>query len=338
MTFERVIVLTFPGVSKDAWPDEFDLPVVEPLSSCTVSLVASLDNHTFHADREQAVRAGMLQAITYQDEEFKGLVAEVQASRPHAAGYAVITVQGPAELDMSQTHRDMGDVVVGFELAEKDNYREMTRDVCAAVSTALAALAHPARVEKIIDSVYFFDERGRVYYVSNVRFGNVSAALSWARPKVDRFIELCRGAAKGKMLNRSVRLLASTLAPEMDRFQRFVTVWIALELLVNKLYPQFRDQFMTETTAHACMTADTVERVRRDAATLIEKFTLIGSYLRPSEVEDDANAFSSAKRSRDLLMHTGDGADDTLPLELTTKLLVDYISEFLCPTSLSSTL
>jgi hypothetical protein len=331
-TFEHVIVMTFPGVSKDAWPPEFNLPVVKPLSSCTVNLVSALNNDLFHADREQAVRAGMLQAVTYQDEEFKALVAEVQASRPHAAGYAVITVRGPAELDMSQTHRDMGDVVVGFELAEKDNYRAMTRDVCAAVSTALAVIAHPARVERIVDSVYFFDQRERVYYVSNVRMGNVSAAVSWARPKVDRFIELCKGAANINMLNRSIRLLASTLTPEMDRFQRFMTVWTALELLINKLYPQFRDQFITEITVPPCITANTVERVRRDAATLIDKFTLIGSYLRPSEIADDVNALSSAKRSRDLLMHTGDGADDILPLEFITKLLVDYISEFVSAT------
>jgi hypothetical protein len=83
------------------------------------------------------------------------------------------------------------------------------------------------------------------------------------------------------------------------------------------------------------MTADTVERVWRDAATLMDKFRLIGSYLRPLEVADDVNAFSSAKRSRDLLMHTCEGVDDTLPLESTMKLLVDYISEFVSASSLS---
>jgi len=103
--------------------------------------------------------------------------------------------------------------------------------------------------------------------------------------------------------------------------------------LINNLYPQFRDQFITEITARPCITADTVERLQRDAATLLDKFTLIGSYVRPSEIADDVNAFSSAKRSRDLLMHTGDGADNTLPLELTTKLLVDYISEFVSASS-----
>ena len=79
------------------------------------------------------------------------------------------------------------------------------------------------------------------------------------------------GAAGINKLNWSIRLLASTLISEMDRFQRFVMVWTALELLVNKLYPQFRDQFMTETTTRPCMTADTVERVWSDAATLIDK-------------------------------------------------------------------
>ena len=210
----------------------------------------------------------MLGAVTYQDEEFKELVAEVQASRPLAAGYAVITVRGPAELDMSQTHRDMGEVVVGFDLAEKDNYRRITRDVCAAVSTALVAIAHPARVEKIVDSVYFFDGSGRAHYVSNPRFGNVTMALSWGGPKVEQFMELCQVAASDSMLKRSVRLLASTLNPEMDRFQRFVTVWTALEVLVNKLYPQFRNRFMTETTARPSMPPHTIERVLRDAANL----------------------------------------------------------------------
>ena len=187
----------------------------ESIANCNLSCFGFVS-----ADREQAVRAGMLQAVTYHDGEFKDLIAEIQASRPHAAGYAIITVRGPAELDMSQIHRDMGDVVVGFELAEKDKYREMTRNVCAAVSTALAAVGHPARVERIVDSVYFFDQHGRAHYVSNVRMGNVSASLSWARPKVDRFIELCKGAANIRMLNRSIRLLASTLTPEMDRFQK----------------------------------------------------------------------------------------------------------------------
>src|ERR1044072_4761915 len=161
--FEHIVVMTFPGVSKDAWPVEFDLPVVTPLSSCTVKFLESLDNHISHADQEQALREGMLKAVTYQDKDFKNLVAEIQARRPPdpppppperdkpllegmlkavtyqdkdfknlvaeiqarrppEAGYAVIPVRGPAELDMSQIHRDMVDVVVGFELAEKDNY------------------------------------------------------------------------------------------------------------------------------------------------------------------------------------------------------------------------
>lgn len=177
--FERVVVMTFPGLTNDALLPEFDMPIVNPPYSCTVSIVASLANCLHHADHEQAVRAGMLQAVTYKDEKFKNVLAEVQASRPRAASYVVITVRGPAELDMSQTHRDMGEVVVGFDLAEKDNYRRATEDVIAAVSTKIGEIAHPASVKKIVDSVYFFDESGRPYYVSNPRFGNASITSSW---------------------------------------------------------------------------------------------------------------------------------------------------------------
>src|ERR1044072_2443817 len=100
--FEHIVVMTFPGVSKDAWPVEFDLPVVTPLSSCTVKFLESLDNHISHADQEQALREGMLKAETYQDKDFKNLVAEIQARRPPEAGYAVITVRGPAELGKAE--------------------------------------------------------------------------------------------------------------------------------------------------------------------------------------------------------------------------------------------
>ena len=108
--------------------------------------------------------------------------AKVRATRPGAAGYAIATIRGPASLDMAQTHRDFGDVVVGFDLANKDDYRDKTRHLTAAVGAALSVVSFPARPEKVVDSVYVFDSAGD----RNCGYHDVWSGETSARPSPPR--------------------------------------------------------------------------------------------------------------------------------------------------------
>jgi hypothetical protein len=181
-TFEHLLAFTFQGVSSGALSEGCRITIPDTVYSCTVTLVSSLGDQLLHADQEQAVRAGMLRGVTYEDDEFAEQLAEVRAARPRAAGYAIVAIRGPVELDMSQTHRDMGHVVVGFDLANKDEYRRKTRHLSAAVGTALALVSYPGRAKKVVDSVYFFDADGRAHYGSNPRFGNATLSLLGIEP------------------------------------------------------------------------------------------------------------------------------------------------------------
>jgi len=333
-TFEHLQAFTFQGVSSGEPSEECRITIPDSLHSCTVTLVRLLGDHLLHADQEQAVRAGLLRGVTYNDDEFAEQLADVRSRRPPSAGYAIVAIRGPAQLDMSQTHRDMGRVVVGFDLADKDEYRCKTRRLSAAVGTALALVSHPGRAEKLVDSVYFFDANGRAHYVSNPRFGNATLSLSWGTNQLDTFSLICRAAAQDTNLERSIRLLASTLNREMDRFQKFVTLWTALEILVNKLFPLFWQCFCQVSTGRPKLPSDVEERAVDDKAKLVDKFTIVASYLRPHDVLDDVSTFASIKKSRDSLTHTGEPADEDLPLEEITDVLVHYLSSYLKRTPL----
>jgi hypothetical protein len=340
-TFERLLVFTFQGVSSGALPKECQITIPDAIYSCTVTPVSYLGDYLLHADQEQAVFAGMLRGVTYEDDRFAAQLAEVRAARPNAAGYVILSIRGPAELDMSQAHRDIGRVVVGFDLADKDEYRRKTQHLSSAVGTALALVSHPGRGEKVVDSVYFFDEGGRAHYVSNPRFGTPTVSLSWGTNQLDTFALICRAAAEDETLGRSIRLLASSLNPEKDRFEKFVLLWTALEVLVNKLFPCFRERFAKATVGRPQLSSDVEERVFDDKAKLMDKFIVTASYLRPYNVPEDVNAFASIKHLRDSLIHTGESADEGLPLEAVTEMLVQYLSSYLkdtstqgsCPTS-----
>jgi hypothetical protein len=123
-----------------------------------------------------------------------------------------------------------------------------------------------------------------------------------------------------------------------------VTLWTALEILVNKLFPPFRERFVKAPVGRPKLPSDVEARVLHDKAKLLDKFTVAASYLRPDNVPEDVSAFASIKRSRDLLMHTGESADEGLPLEAISEVLVHYLSSYLrgtssqgsCPTSVCS--
>jgi hypothetical protein len=322
-TFERLVAFTFPGAGADECPMAFQLDVAPPLLSCRVHLVPELGDLLHHADQEQAVRAGMLRAVLFTDPKFAAQLEEVRASRPRSAGYVIVVVRGPAKLDLTQVTKDMGDVVVGIDLASKDDIRERTEAVVSAAASALVATAYPGRVRRFVDSVYFFEDGGRPHYVANVHAGNPTISISWGRARVSAFRELAQAAARSGMVRRSADLLGGTVSPEMGRFQRFVTLWTGLEVLVNKMFPLMRGGL---AEVEAVLPEDAAARIWSDKAKLADKFALLAARLRRDAYVDDMAAFSAAKRARDTLMHSGKPNDQGLPVETVLGLLAAYLS------------
>lgn len=323
--FEHLVIFSFSGVNRDAWPGPLQVSV-KPEQRCTVRLVPELDAQlTRHADEDCAVRWGMLRGISYMSPGFDELVQQVRDQRPRAAGYAVITIQGPVQLDMSQTHVDMGGAVVGFDLASGARIRDANANMVAGVAAALAAVAYPGRPKRLVDATYYFDASGRVYYSSTAKVGSVTVSASWTEAGLQDFIQLATGAAHNVSLGRALRLLASTFDPDMDGFQRMITLWTGLEVLVNKLYPIYQNRFMGQA-ATPSVAPESKGRIVESKAKLADKFALLAAYLRPECCEDDARLFHGLMRSRHAMVHSGEFPDQQQYSDAAASLLIHYVA------------
>lgn len=246
----------------------------------------------------------------------------------------MVVIRGPATLNLGQIRRDFESFVVALVYADKQTYREQTREVRGAIGGALAMMCEPAGIQKLLDSVYFFDESDRPYYVYNLwGGGRVSAVAGWSPGQPEEFRALCLAAVATPEVRRSSQLMTMTLADGVERFQRFFLLWTGLEILTNKIFVRI---VSLDGTKPIQVPDDVRGRVDAQKAKLQDKFTLLAAHVFPGEAAVDCKEFERLRKARDLLIHSGEGADRDLPVEEASRMLTKYLrgtAEVLGPVS-----
>jgi hypothetical protein len=136
-------------------------------------------------------------------------------------------------------------------------------------------------------------------------------------------------------LDRIVRLLNESLEVGRERFEKFLSAWMALEVFVSKNFSSYQKRFWDNLSAG--VSAPIKERylkrihdVMQDKYRLLDKFVIISSELAPLTTDADIVVFQRSKDIRDGFSH-GDSIDEkTVPVEeiqeLIKKLLLLHVS------------
>lgn len=114
-TFERVVVFSLPGVAGIGPDSTFEVSSPIGCASVRVELVNTLNDRLEHADRDRAYRSSVLKGLFNGNLDVDRELQALRDRRPDGLPRALITLSGPAKLDLSQPHRETNEFVFGFD-------------------------------------------------------------------------------------------------------------------------------------------------------------------------------------------------------------------------------
>jgi len=326
-------------------PDSGDVEIYADESGFLANAIPmeGVDKYCYEVDRAQSLGHLVLRSAFGRREsddlriEMEAEVGRIRERRNKELGNSeilVFTAEGMVEPDFSRPHRETDDFVLGFEVINKD-------DIAAAydsqINAVLAALCLSTeheiiQVKRIQRGVYLVNEFGKPVYSLHLS-ASVNAFVS--RRIAEETIGDARIRAVALMGGESLasvnRLLVQAICSENDRLRRFIFAWSALEILVNKVFPEYENRLFTSVQRDKEL-ASPMERyfrrirgVMKDKYSIADKFSLIAAWLGDDACETDMDVFISVKKKRDVLFHGEALDEDSLPIPETIGLLKKYL-------------
>src|SRR5215204_2890300 len=130
-------------------------------------------------------------------------------------------------------------------------------------------------------------------------------------------------------------LLAESLDVSTDRLRTFLFTYIALEILIHKLFSVYEQIFVHELTSRSPVPGttsryfDRIKKVMQDKYNPIDKFTIIASLLSGESSDEHIEQFKRIKGIRDRIVHTGRYEEASLPNVELRELLTGYLRRHL---------
>ncbi len=191
--------------------------------------------------------------------------------------------------------------------------------------------------KQIGNSSVFFDVNEKPIYIFNLQMGQVHGYLSrqLSREEIVCTQQLISHVIGDASLERIAQLLEKSLEERLEQINKFIYVWMALEIFINKTFNHHHDRFrvrlfksVSSTVADAYFDRD--NKGRPSSFTLVQKFVIVSDQLDSEHTETDTNLFKHCKTLRDSFMH-GEPIDfSSLPVDklqtLIRKLLRLYIN------------
>jgi hypothetical protein len=305
------------------------------------------DDYCFEGDRWIAMANLRLNAIFSQpglgitQERLEDELEKIRESRTSRFGtgpYLVLMRDDEVEGFSPEYEIETEDFVVCRGGPPRDILRQASSPH---VLTALAALAvatgDVSRIKEVSDTVVFFRSDGKPIYCytlsATANAGVIRAVSEDALGSVEYWY---RTIAHDRELERAVRLLVSSLQTEGDALRSFLHAWTALEILINKSFGSYEEQFFLELGEdhHPIARRQYLERMRevmRDKYRLTDKFRLIAALLSPTSADEDVKQVELAKKERDKLTHGQDVHEASLPVLIVQELVRKYIRLHLAP-------
>ncbi len=348
MNYKYTIIYRFEGISYNNLEEDKIVYQNEDLG-ITVVLTFDVNRHCLNIDRGLACASLLLRGMfggkktqelpTSIDLEVTK-IQEERLSKNKSGVYAVININGQAELNIKEDlYRETDQFRICFDAIDKESIRNKHKERIHAIVASLAMSTSPEyHAEKIASGICFFDANDKPLYSYTFKGGR--ARLIVAKPmdsERETKISETIGLSNANMqLKTPFRLLTQSLETTQDNLRAFMSAWSALEILTNKIFPLYEEQFIAGIMGdHNPLGVNNfLERIKyvmKDKYRLTDKFSLVASFLS-NEITDDINLFKRLKNIRDNISHGKEFDEETLPVEDARKLVSKYLRNHMLAT------
>ncbi len=347
MNYKYTVVYRFEGISNSNLDEGKTVYQNEGLG-ITFILTNDVNRYCLSIDRGLACASLLLRGM-FCDEKLQELptaidseikkIQEERLSKKKSGAYAVIIINGHAELDIKDNlHRETEQFRITFDAIDKDSIRNRHKERIHAIVTSLAISTSPENhAERVASGICFFDANDKPLY-SFTLGGRVQTIL--AKPvdskKETEISKAIRLSNANMQLKTPFRLLTQSLETTQDNLKAFISAWSALEILTNKVFPDYEEKFIIEVKDHhnshgVNKFLERIKDVMKDKYRLADKFSLVASFLS-NEITEDIQLFKNMKKVRDDISHGKEFDEKKLPVEEARKLASKYLKNHMLAT------
>jgi len=223
----------------------------------------------------------------------------------------VVEVIGDIDVAFDKYYREIDDFALAYDAVNKDSLRAMARPkVSAALVGLRMGTAVPCRFETIDTGIYLSDAEGKTVYPFTFEVGAVDVYTSGPL-RDDQFDEAATFTAltiESASLQRPIHLHAQALGEQKDKVRAFLDAWNALEILIRKIFPYYRDKLSDELRGvsdapglHSYL--ERVAEIMKDKHSLLNDFEVVSVYLDHEKGQHDLDQFKRLKKIRNDLMN-----------------------------------
>lgn len=348
MDYKYIIVYRFEGISHNNL-DEDKIVYQDNELGITVVLTSDVNRHCLNIDRG-LVCASLLLRGMFGSEKIQELpiaidaevtkIQEERLSKKKSGAFSVIIINGRSELNIKEElHRETDQFRICFDAIDKECIQNQHKEKIHAIVASLSISNSPEyHAERIASGIYFVDANNKPLYSYTFQGGR--ARLIIAKPvDFEKEIEISKtiGLSISNMqLKTPFRLLTQSLETTKDNLRAFVSAWSALEILTNKVFPVYEEKFIAgivdDHNSHGVNHfLERIKDVMKDKYRLVDKFSLVASFLS-DEIAEDIELFKSMKKIRDNISHGKEFDEETLPVEDARKLVSKYLNNHMLAT------
>lgn len=339
----HVVAYTVEGITLPSG-EEREL-LSRPADRFRCLITSAPNSHLEHGDRSGALAEGLASGWFHADhqdalpERIAASIYRAQtASAKQFGARPFIIMRVEKDIDGNiVAHRNILGSTICFDAVDKEAVRAESRPIVAATLAALASLAEPVcGFNKAADFLELTKSDGTSVFSLSTTFGNAILATTIASPLLAEIPQRYDLIRKASSLVRVSRLIQQSLEQRTDRFRSFLAAWNALEILVNKTFPQYEDAFFAELSSGLgsgvapgqtrAVYAGRIRTVMKDKYNVADRFALIASALSSATCDNDLQTFREAKKFRDKLSHGDDVLEGLLPADETRRLVQRYFT------------
>lgn len=341
MNYIYTVIYKIEGISANSLNQD-KVVYQDNVYGTTVILTSDINRHSEMIDKG-SVCAGLILRGIFGDKNLQELPAEIEsalakiqeerASNNQNGTYAIIMFEGEEELSIeTKLLRETDQLSICFDAIDKGLIRDKHKEKAHAVVASLAIASNPQyHAEKVAHGVHFIDANNKPLYSYTAQFGN--ARLTQSKPtnadleeEIGHLIGL---ASSNLQLKTPFRLFTQSLETTQDNLRSFLSAWLSIEILTNKIFSIYEEEFINgiagEHNSYGVDNfLDRITSVMKDKYRLTDKFSLIASFLS-SEIEEDIELFKRMKKIRDTISHGNEFNEETLPVENARELAGKYL-------------
>jgi hypothetical protein len=318
-------------------PDVLLFNAAEPQTK--VILTRNLYQHWHILDRHVALASMMLGGMFGRSpgEFSERLEQEMQAVRERRSktvgsdSVLLIEIRGEIDVNIRDPKREVDDLILCFDAYDKKELKISLQNRVAAILAAMRIGGKSEYgLESIAEDSYLLKPDGKVVYSFSLELGTPTLYVSSPITDEDvsqihQHIELI---LKEKNLLDVVRLFAYSLDRNTDELRTFISAWSAMEIFINKVFPQYENNLVAEISKVSAAPGlkqylNRISDVMKGKYSLVDKFAVISIFL-DGENDIDITTFKNIKKTRDEMFHGQAISEASLPNRELQRLFAKY--------------